>query len=104
MRLFVKKGAHGETHVVPCSDSAVSVETLKAAIVSRLCSGSNCEKYRLTFSGNEAVLDEKDAVKDVLQDGDCLSLTTSCKQLHALYTNYSCHYTTFIFCSSSSYQ
>lgn len=79
MRFFVKHGPYGQTHVIPWGDSTVKVEKLKASILDRLCPGASdsdtdSDKYRLSLAGNDAVIDEKDTIQDVLQDGDCLSL------------------------------
>lgn len=82
MRFLVKKGAHGDTHVVPCSDSSVSVKKLKRSIVARLWGeDEDCEGYSLRLAGSGAVVDDQDTVGDVLQDGDCLSLSSDSEQL-----------------------
>lgn len=81
MRFFVKSGVCGQTHVIPCSDSTASVEKLKATIIARLYTDGDCANYRLSLAGCEAIINEKDAVQDVLQDGDCLSLSASGEQL-----------------------
>ena len=75
MRFLVKKGSCGETHVVPYGDAAAPVKKLKSAIVERLCAGEDSEDYKLCLAGSGAVISEKDTVQEVLQDGDCLSLT-----------------------------
>jgi hypothetical protein len=76
MRFFVKS-ASGDSHLVPCGDTTVLVERVKEAAVKRVCGESNgCSpgNYRLLLAGTDSVINDKDVVEDVLQDGDCLLL------------------------------
>ena len=90
MRIFVKvwiAGSDAQSYVIPCKEPADSVGLLKRAALERwaesnaLKSGGaseqNADEFQLTLSGNGAVLSDKDAIQDVLQDGEFVNL---CKQ------------------------
>lgn len=74
MRFFVKNGLLGDSYVIPCNDPTAAVSQLKVVTVERLCSGENVENYRLVLAGTSSIINEKDVIQDVLQDGDCLLL------------------------------
>lgn len=78
MRIFVQNG--GKSYVIPCKDaSRTSVAALKREVISRCVEGKpeDESKYSLVLESSLAVLCERDAVQDVLQDGDFVSLRES---------------------------
>ena len=86
MRVFVKVcsgGASGPlTYVVPCKDPTARVASLKTAAIERWLAGSkgdwssgkDAELFRLTLSGNGAVLSDSDAIGEAVRDGEFLNL------------------------------
>ena len=69
----------GVTFVVPCNDSSGLVGSLKEKIIARFRgekeeSGFESVNYTLTLAGSEAILNDKDVIDDVLQDGDFVTL------------------------------
>ena len=82
LRFHVKSTTTGKTNLVPCENSNESVQTLKKKILSRCCPGTDASDYKLVLAGSDAVLDEKDAIKDALRDGDYISLIS--KQIYCI--------------------
>ena len=82
----MKNRVNGETYVIPCDDSAAPVEVLKLKIISRLGKTGKESEHgasHLVLAGSEAILNDKDAISDVLQDGDFISLI--CESLTPLH-------------------
>ena len=81
MRIFVQNG--GKNYVIPCKDASTrdrtTVAALKREVISRCVEGKpeDESKYSLVLGSSLAVLCERDAVQDVLQDGDFVSLRES---------------------------
>lgn len=79
MRVFVKDVAKGDTYVIPCSDTAAKIETLKKEVIGRLQQAEVVpSEYRLCLGSSKALLCDKDVVGDVLQDGDFINLIREC--------------------------
>lgn len=72
----------GKNYVIPCKDGKDSVAALKREVLAR-CVVAKSEaaaasaqeaRYDLILKSSGAVLCDRDAVEDVLQDGDTLAL------------------------------
>jgi hypothetical protein len=92
MRVFVKVccagSVAGQTYTIPCNDPAASVGYLKAQALDRWGENNGkkskggeerkAEEFQLKFSGNGALLSDKDVIRDVLRDGEFVNL---CKRV-----------------------
>lgn len=78
MKVYDRSGKEGETYVIPCKDASRGVGSLKKEVLARWAHSSKAasEQFQLALAGNGAFLCEEDAIQDVLQDGDFLSLRT----------------------------
>jgi hypothetical protein len=88
MRVFVKVccagSVAGQTYTIPCNDPAASVGYLKAQALDRWGENNGkkskggeerkAEEFQLKFSGNGALLSDKDVIRDVLRDGEFVNL------------------------------
>ena len=73
MRIFVQNGE--KSYVIPCKDSKASVAALKREVLARCIARPEEEsRYDLVLVSSGAVLCDRDAVQDVLQDGDFVAL------------------------------
>ena len=87
MRVFVKVlsdgSSAGQTYTVPCKDSGACISELKSQALARWCENNGrksggrertADSFKLTLSGNGALLSDKDVICDVLQDGEFVNL------------------------------
>ncbi len=87
MRVFVIVYSRGgeleeaKTYVIPCKDGTLSVGSLKEDVLTRCgllsspsAGSAKSRQFHLSLSASEAILSEKDAIEDVLQDGDFIRL------------------------------
>ncbi len=79
MRIFAKvlrDGKESPSYVIPCKELSSTIADLKQSILERQSEkGPNSSELKLTLAGSEAILSDKDLVKDVLQDGDMVQLS-----------------------------
>jgi hypothetical protein len=84
MRVFVtvccSGGGEPQTYALPCNEPTARVGSLKSLALDRWSEnrGDNskrgAEGFKLTLSGTGALLSDKDAIQDVLRDGEFLDL------------------------------
>ena len=75
MRVFVKYG--GTSYVIPCKDANARVAALKREALARCLANLKPEddsRYRLVLASSGAVLCDRDAIQDVLEDGEFVAL------------------------------
>lgn len=87
MRVFVKvccSGGNGsQTYAIPCNEPTARVASLKSLALDRWsenCGGKSkrdAEHFKLTLCGTDALLSDKDAIQDVLKDGEFVNLCES---------------------------
>lgn len=73
MRVFVRQN-EGQCYVIPCKNAEASVAALKRQVIARCESVGDESDYKLVLDSTGALLSDKDAVQDVLKDGDFLTL------------------------------
>ena len=82
MRIFVQNG--GKSYVIPCKDTKASVAALKREVLARFVAKTEeSSRYTLVLVSSGAVLFDRDAIQDVLQEGDFISLRKCC--IYSLY-------------------
>ena len=87
MRVFVKVCCNGgsaasgqQTFAIPCNEPSARVASLKSIALDRWSatggetSRRDADSFKLTLSGTGALLSDKDAIQDVLRDGEFVNL------------------------------
>lgn len=89
MRIFAKY--RGQTYAIPCRDPAASsVGSLVQEVLTR-CNAEQSKldesRYALCLNSSGAILSVKDTVKDVLRDGDFVTLSEcmNCVKLYSMH-------------------
>ena len=63
-----------KSYVIPCKNGKAAVTTLKCEVLSRIGETRDAKSFQLTLASNGAVLDDKDVIQEVLQEGDFICL------------------------------
>ena len=91
MRVFVKVccncGNGPQTYAIPCNEPTARVASLKSLALDRWSENCGDESkrdpvhFKLTLCGTGALLSDKDAIQDVLKDGEFVNLCESISQI-----------------------
>ena len=97
MKVSCSGGGGPQTFAIPCNEPTACVGSLKSLALDRWSenrgdnSKRDAERYKLTLSGTGALLSDKDAIQDVLKDGEFLDLCERAEHPPTSYEKLSYH-------------